>query len=387
VELLLVKLKSVELIKGLSILIILISNAVNYWLVFDIESIYILTFILTSLNILGSTLYIFIVAFSITFTLNKKMGRVPEKSKRNIVLIQGFFLILLGIVLNLITNSSSHFPQNFWGWNILVFLGFSQFISYYIFKLVRWARFVIGLGVIFLTPGIRELLFIGKDLNPIIDMIYYVVVSPIPNFSLLPYASISIFSTVFGELIYESIQLNSSTANLHSTKSLLKYGTILLICGLLLPFIEVGFIITGDNFDPLMYPFIDLPPILKAYPTTFVSGLPIFLYAGTSSNLFISMGVVLFVIGRKYYKKDVLHIKKLKINILSLFGKNSITLFFLQFIFLPLFYQKLPLLIFVPFLIAYIVLLGFLLYLWQKYANSIPSFDWMLNKIDEHFNK
>ena len=315
------------------------------------------------------------------------MGRIPERSDRNIVLIQGIFMISLGIVLNLITNTSSQFPQNLWGWNILVFLGFSHFISYYIFKLVRWARFVVGLSIIFFTPGIREMLFIGKDMNPIIDILYFVVVSPYPNFSLLPYASISVFSTVFGEFIYESITLNSSTANLHSTNSILKYGTFLLISGLLLPFIDVGFIITGENFDPITYPFIDAIPILKAFPTIFVSGIPIFLYAGTPSNLFISMGVALLVIGRKYYRKDVLQKKKLKLNILSLFGKNSITLFFLQFIFLPLFYQKLPLLMFVPFLIAYIVLLGFLLHLWQKYGNSIPSFDWMLNRIDERLKK
>ncbi len=315
------------------------------------------------------------------------MGKIPERSDRNIVFLQGFFMISLGFVLNLIINTNSPFPQNLWGWNILVFLGFSQFISYYIFKLVRWARFVVGLSIIFFTPGIREILFIGKDMNPIINILYFVVVSPLPNFSLLPYASISVFSTVFGEFIYESIALNSDTANLHSTNSILKYGTILLIFGLLLPFIDVGFIITLENFDPLKYPFIDAIPILKAFPTTFVSGIPIFLYAGTPSNLFISMGVALLVIGRKYYRKDVLQIKKLKLNIISLFGKNSITLFFLQFIFLPLFYQKLPLLMFIPFLIAYIVLLGFSMHLWQRYANSIPSFDWMLNKIDERLKK
>jgi len=315
------------------------------------------------------------------------MGRIPERTSRNLVLIQGFFMITLGIIFNSITNSSSYFPQNLWGWNILVFLGFSHFISYYIFKLVRWARFVIALFIIFLTPGIRELLFIGKDLNPIIDIIYFVIISPSPNFSLLPYASIAIFSTVFGEFIYESIQLDSTTANLHSTNSIRKYGMVLLICGLLLPFIDIGFIITADNFDPLMYPFIDAVPILKAFPTTFISGIPAFLYAGTPSNIFVSMGVALLLIGRIYYRKDILHKNRLKLSILSLFGKNSITLFFLQFIFLPLFYQKLPMLMFLPFTIAYIALLGFLLYLWQEHGNSIPSFDWMLNKIDERFTK
>ncbi|MHA1235642.1 MAG: hypothetical protein ACTSQL_11220, partial [Promethearchaeota archaeon] len=115
--------------------------------------------------------------------------------------------------------------------------------------------------------------------------------------------------------------------------------------------------------------------------------IPTFLYAGTPSNIFVSMGVALLLIGRIYYRKDILQKNRLKLSILSLFGKNSITLFFLQFIFLPLFYQKLPMLMFVPFTIAYIVVLGFLLYLWQNHGNSIPSFDWMLNKIDERLKK
>ena len=315
------------------------------------------------------------------------MGRIPERFNRNTIIFQGFFLISLGTLFNLITNLSSHFPQNLWGWNILVFLGFSQIISYYIFKLVRWARFVIGLIIIFFTPGLREFLFIGKDLNPIINILYFVVVSPVPNFSLLPYASISVFSTVFGELIYESIQLDSNNGSLYATNSILKYGTILLICGLLLPFINTGFTITGENYDPLMYPFLDTPPILKAFPTTFISGIPTFLYAGTPSNIFISMGVALLFIGRIYYRKDILLRRKFKFNIFSLFGKNSITFFFLQLIFLPLFYQKLSLVMLVPFLMVYIVMLGLLLYFWQKYGNSILTFDWMLNKIDNRPKK
>jgi len=124
--------------------------------VFDVESIYILTLTLAVLQIIGPMLYIFTVSFSISFTLNKKMGRIPERTNRNIVLIQGFFLISLGIVFNLITNSSSHFPQNLWGWNILVLLGFSQFISYYIFKLVRYARFVVGLSINFLLLALEN---------------------------------------------------------------------------------------------------------------------------------------------------------------------------------------------------------------------------------------
>ncbi|MBY8987398.1 MAG: hypothetical protein KGD61_03005, partial [Candidatus Lokiarchaeota archaeon] len=237
-------------------MIILISNLINYWLVFGDEIKDIFGFIITILEIIGPSLYIFVGSLSISFTLNKKMGTYPEKMYRNKILKQALFLILLGIFYNIILNPNFLFPKNLWGWNILVFLGFSQILCYLAFKLVRWARLVIGLSVIFLSPGFRELLFLAKDTNLIMEVIHFVIVSPYPNYSLLPFASISFFSAVFGEFIFESIALNSNKADLHSTQSIIKYSLVLLIFGLLLPFIDIGLVVGADNFNPSMYPFL-----------------------------------------------------------------------------------------------------------------------------------
>ncbi|MBA7591808.1 hypothetical protein ES708_33975 [subsurface metagenome] len=232
------------------------------------------------------------------------MGRVPEKSNRNKILKQGSFLILLGSFYNLLLNATCGFPQNIWGWNILFFLGFSQIICYYSYKMVRWARLVIGINIMFLTLGIREALYFGKDINPIIAIIYFFIVSPFPTYSLLPYAAISFFSTVFGELIYESIMLDSDVANMRSTLSVIKYSGVLLIIALLVPFIDIGFIVTLDNFNPAKYPFIDALSILITHFMQFIPGSPLFLLKGTPSNLFFIMGLSLLIIGVTYYFFD-----------------------------------------------------------------------------------
>ena len=82
-ELKTVKLKSIEIVKGFSVLIILISNSINYWLAFGDELKDIYGFIITILEVIGPSLYIFVGSFSISFTLNKKMGTYPEKPNRN----------------------------------------------------------------------------------------------------------------------------------------------------------------------------------------------------------------------------------------------------------------------------------------------------------------
>ena len=353
----------------------------KYWLYFGDELKYIYGFIITILDVIGPSLYIFLASFSVSFTLKKKMGRVPEKSNRNKILKQGSFLILLGSFYNLLLNTSCGFPQNLWGWNILFFLGFSQIICYYSYKMVRWARLVIGINILFLTLGIREALYFGKDINPIIAILYFFVVSPFPTYSLLPYAAISFFSTVFGELIYESIMLDSDVANMRSTHSVIKYAWVLLIIALLVSFIDIGFIITLDNINPAKYPFIDGISILISHFVLFIPGTPSFLLKGTPSNLFFIMGFSLLIIGVTYYLFDVLHINNKIARILSIYGKYSITLLLIQFLFLPIFYQKLTILLFFQFSIGYIILLGFLIYFWEKFGKSILSLDWMFKKV------
>jgi hypothetical protein len=309
------------------------------------------------------------------------MGAYPEKIYRNKILKQALFLILLGSLYNIIINPNLTFPLNLWGWNILVFLGFSQIICYLAYKLVRWARLVIGLSFIFLAPGIREILFIAKDTNLILEVIHFIIVSPFPNYSLLPYASISLFSTVFGEYIFESISLNSNKANLHSTQSLIKYSLVLLICGLLLPFIDIGLVVGANNFDPSIYPFLEAVPILAAHTILYIPGLPLFLLKGTPSNLFIIMGLALLVVAIFYWYSDVLYKNGKLCRTLTVYGRHSITIFFIQFLFILILYQKIILTFFLPIFILYIAILGVLFFLWQNNGKSILSIDWILDKI------
>ncbi|GAH90836.1 unnamed protein product, partial [marine sediment metagenome] len=41
------------------------------------------------------------------------------------------------------------FPLNLWGWNILMFIGFSQIFSYYALRLTKLYRAILGIIVVF----------------------------------------------------------------------------------------------------------------------------------------------------------------------------------------------------------------------------------------------
>ena len=309
------------------------------------------------------------------------MGTYPEKIYRNKILKQALFLIILGCLYNVILNPNLGFPVNLWGWNILVFLGFSQILCYLAYRLVRWARLVIGLSIIFLTSGYRDLLFLAKDVNIIMEVIHFITVSPYPNYSPLPFASISFFAAVFGEFMFESIALDSNRASLHLTHSIIKYGLVLLVCGLFLPFIDIGLVVGVDNFDSSIYPFQESVPILIAHNMPYIPGLPLFLLKGTPSNLFVLMGLALLIIALFFYYSDVLLQNGKLFRILRIYGRHSITIFFIQFLFILVLYQKTTLLLFFPFLILYIAILTVLFFLWQKNSKSILSLDWIMDKL------
>ena len=368
--------KRMELLKGLTILFILISNGINYWLNFQGIIVNLFAFIIVILDLFGAIFYIFLNLFNISFILEKKMGCIAEKKKRNKIIKQGLFLILLGFPFNMIVTPVKIFPFNLWGWNILTFLGFSQIICYLAYKMVRWTRIIIGLAIIFLTSGIREVLFYSKDFHIIFKVCYFIVVSPYPNYSLLPYAAFCFFATVFSEQIYEAKILESSIAEINAIKSVLKYGIVLLVVGLIIPFAEFNPIITESSLN--MYPFLDMPSILKSQFLVFIPNLLGFLLKGTPANIFFSMGIALLLIGCIYY---VSYYKQLEGKIsrsIILFGQNSLTILFLQFLFLSFFNHLIPLWLISFVIIIFLIGLGILVYLWVNFLYKFPTIDKLL---------
>jgi len=374
-------LNSIAFVKGIAICFILLKNTINYWLVYNFDLRYLYGYFFISLEVLGGSLLIFIFSFSIIFDLKKKMGVIPEKSNRNKVLKNGFIFILFGIVYNLISIPTSNFLINLWRWNILIFIGAAQIISYYSFKLVRWTRLAIGVSIIFLTAGLTKILFLTKDLNPFFNILYQLFSSPLFNYPILPYVSICFFSSVFGEIIYEAKILELKEALLRGVSSIIKYSVLLISVGLILPLIQLSPFITAENFNPEEYPFLEGISILNNYSFLYIPGMPRFLLMGTPANIFFVVGVALLILGISSYIIDIKMIDNFIINTFRFYGEFSITLLNIQFIFLMLLYQKIFFIVYIPISIGYIIILGFVMYSWQKYGKTILTVEWIIRKL------
>ncbi|MFW9785287.1 MAG: hypothetical protein ACFFFB_23610, partial [Candidatus Heimdallarchaeota archaeon] len=378
---------SIEITKGIAVIIIIFTNTINYWLNYSIEFSYFLSLLITIFELFGSSLLIFVFSFSIIFALRKKMGIFADRKNRNKLLKQFILLILLGIAYNLIFNYLGNRSIVFWGWNILIFVGVGQIICYYIFKLLRWARIVIGIIIILITPYIREVLFFWKESNIIVYFFHQILVSSTPVYPFLPFASLWFFSTIFSELIYESFLLESEIAPLNAVRSIIKYAFIFILLSFIYSAIQFLPFIDPFTYDPNVYPFIDSLPILRGTTIIYVPGIPEALIKGTIQNIFFITGTSLLIIGLTFYFREIRK-KTSKISkVLTIFGKSAITLLFFQWLFLPLFNQLLTYYIYLPISLSYVIIIGLIIYLWEKNINLKYNIEWLIRIISRKENE
>lgn len=374
------KIKSIDIARGISVFFIIFLNSINYWLNIPEESKYIFAYIAIFCDIFGPILFVFTYSFETIFILQKMMGSPPEREYRNTVIIRGLVFIWLGFMYNLLIFLVSGFTIGIWGWNIIVYIGFAQIITYFSFKLIRWARLAIGLLILLITGILRELLYFSKINNIFLEVLYFFIVSPDPSFSLLPYASLCFFASIFSELIYQAKTLDNKKAIKLSIKSTLKYGIIFLIAGFAVSLIDLYPLIDATVYNPLSYPFLDNNPILPNKSLLYIPFMPEFLLRGTVAHILFTVGLIIIIIGSIFYINEISAINRKSFKVFRLYGKYSVTIIFLQYLFVPLFLFQLDVIIFFPILILFIILLGYLVYLWKKYANGKGSLEWIIEK-------
>ncbi|MGV9173304.1 MAG: heparan-alpha-glucosaminide N-acetyltransferase domain-containing protein, partial [Promethearchaeia archaeon] len=169
------RIRSIDFVKGFAICLIVLAHISGAWVNDEWRWVYGLVYAV--LDVFGPSLFIFLSALSVIFSLRKKMGFLPKKNIRNAVFLRGVIIMVLGVLYNLIAVKSVPFPLNLWGWNILMFIGFSQIICYLALKFSRGARIGIGIMAVYITPLLRDFLYFGKDTSPIIWFFHYLLVS------------------------------------------------------------------------------------------------------------------------------------------------------------------------------------------------------------------
>lgn len=385
---------SIDFVKGFAMCLIMLAHLAESWI--NDEWYWAYALIYAWLDVFGPSLFIFLSALSVVFSMKKKEGIISNKAIKKGIYIRAVVVASIGLVFNVALNRKAPFPLNIWGWNILMFIGFAQIICFYAVKLKKWTRVIIGLLVAFSSYFIRDFLAIYKNENPVVWVLHYIVVSPEPSLTIIPYVAFCFISTIFGEMFFESMLLETKSSYMHTFYNFLAFGLSFTITGIILGW-EFQ---TLDTIDSEEYPFINLLPLMQNQSFFQVEGMPLFLIQGTAANQFYSLGCALLILGITFYAIDIRHLNKMSLhlggfnlpfspgaNMFIFIGRVSLSLFFIHFIWTAVYFRQLTAFTFFPIVIAFIGFLAILLYLWNKYFDGKYSFEWLLSSMGKKKKK
>ncbi len=382
------RIKSIDLVKGFAIVFIILAHTASGWL--DPESRYLYGILFTLLDILGPSLFVFLSALSVIFSIKRKEGILHEKIIRNRIFTRGIVMIVIGMLTNIVVLEGDEVRVAIYGWNIITFIGFSQIFSYYILKIKKSNRIIIGIIIIIISPFIRAILYEGKEAdNIILSFFHYIITSPTPHLTLLPWISIAFLGTIFGEYIYEAMNKGTKDAYIGLFRIFFIWGVILILIGIF-GFFPNGIDLTDwqpgwalQTPDSMVgglseYPHLRLLLTANSQEYFIIPGMPSFLIRCTSSNMFYNQGTALLIISIFFYFVDIKNKSNNFSNVLIYFGKISLSLFIIHFFFIPLFFSQFGIAFFLIIGILYIGFMGLFLYIWMEFFKGVGSPEWLM---------
>ncbi len=386
------RIKSIDLVKGFAMVFIIIAHTSGGWL--DKDWIFLHGQVYAVLDVLGPSLFIFLSALSVIFSVESKKGKLPQSVIRNRILMRGLVIILVGLLYNSFIPEEDYgdkplpFPLNLWSWSILVFLGFSQIFAYIAVRIPKIPRIIISLVVIFVSMPFRDWLLINKGDNTVIAVIHFILVSRYPHVTPFPWLGFCFLSSIFGQMLYKGMKEGTPVAYKKLFKDFMVYGAILTVFGILIGFQlinagEPGTIGTPGVLDRREYPSLRLLLIANRNPWFDYPGMPLFLIRGTYANQFYNLGMALIILGVAFYLVDIKNHDNQLIRILNFFGQVSLSLFLFHYVGIVLLPYQLNI-VFYPFVVlAYGALLGCGFYIWFRYGNFVGSPEWLIIKMGE----
>ncbi|MFW9897953.1 MAG: heparan-alpha-glucosaminide N-acetyltransferase domain-containing protein [Candidatus Thorarchaeota archaeon] len=388
------RIKSIDFVKGLAIILIMMAHVSEAWL--DSDWVYIYAMMFCIMDVFGPSLFVFLSALSVVFSIKKKQGKVHPKIIRNQILSRGASIAVIGMIINLAwlnqgpADYRPFFPLSLWGWNILMFLGFSQVFSYYALKLTKKWRIIIGLTIIFISMPLRQFLIYYREDYLIVWILHFIITSPAPQLPLFPWLSICFLSTIFGEYLYEAMIEGTEDAYVGLIRIFLFWGVIFIIFGVIAPSISLGLppkiswgweLQTTETMNMNEYPHLYVLGIMNQQKYYKFLGIPLFLIRSTTANMLYNLGAALLIIGIFFYIIDLKNKENNFTSMLIYYGKISLSLFLIHFIFILIFVSQFSIVVFPFVILAYVGLMGFSMYIWNEYGNGVGSPEWVMIQI------
>lgn len=126
------------------------------------------------------------------------------------------------------------------------------------------------------------------------------------------------------------------------------------------------------------YPHLRLLDTANNQDFFIIPGVPLFLIRCTSANMFYNQGCALIIIAIFFYFIDIKNKSNSFTNMLIYYGKVSLSLFLIHFLFIPVFFSQFNITLFLIVGIAYLGFMGLIMYLWNEFWRGVGSPEWLM---------
>ncbi len=366
------RIESLDMARGLSMIFIIVLHYAIPW--FHENSFFIAGIGQLLLEFFGPSMFIILSTLAVVFNIKRKEQSWSEKKIRNNTFMRALMIIVIGFIYSM-------FSLYIWAWNILIFIGFSQIFSYYALKLEKVPRIIIGIIILLASEFVREFFWVTQNDNVLCYIMNFLLSSQSPDITILPWLAVCFIVPVFGEMLYDLWNKGTADSYRDLFKKFMMWGFILIILGVFFG-LELK-----TPLDPVLntsitynepYPYIELLDIWNMQKFAFVPALPKFLITGTSANILFNLGLDLIAIALLFKIVDINKKKNLLLDVLKFYGSVSLTLFLIEYLFIPLYVRMFSVFPFFLFVFPFAGFLGILMFIWSRYFGQVGTLEWLV---------
>ncbi|MHA1674819.1 MAG: heparan-alpha-glucosaminide N-acetyltransferase domain-containing protein [Promethearchaeota archaeon] len=352
------RIRAFDILRGTSILLMLIAHIGNYWLTPDSK--WLVGFFFLIFNVQGTNGFTFVAGVGFGYSWWRSLSQSSKASETSRKLQYGknpqikrsvihtLFIFGISICFNIIAatvRQSNMWFEYVWYWNILQTIAVCRALGMILLRLKIRYRLVILAIIIplvhFLTPWIVPDLIIGPMVigsgSDLRAFLYYFLYNPLHADGLLFFLPFFILGSVAGELIWKNKAEFLPNAKISPKGTKLMCTGI--IMGVLLMIAGIGL---GWNPVPYDYGWYLLQQ-LNTHPSIQWVGIPLFLVANSAPWTLYSLGFELLFLIFIFRCVDIKKSSRLKpatrLFIVELFGRFSLTIYLGHYLilFLPWF--------------------------------------------------
>ena len=348
------RLKSIDIFRGLCMMWLFTGHILNWWLRLDDVWFYFSIFFF--IDFIGASGFLFVSGISTSLSYNNRKIKAKtsedynEKMLRNEYLLRVLFLFIVSILFNIVFGWFWYNKLiNIWRWYILLTITFSLLLAWPLLKISKLFRIFIGICIWIFNIFLKEFLLPHEGELNFYGILFYILYHKLRDDPILVFFTFFLIGTVFGDIIFEIIQIENKNERLIILKRKMIFPSL------------------------IMAPILITIGVLFKFPEFFV------LRGSFSWSIYVlGLDIILITILLSIEEYEIVKTEK-SYRFLFYFSYYSLSIFIFHYPLALLFYHKISLYSILFYIVLTIIIVGlFMRFLYKRVEGKYSILNWKI---------